>query len=346
MSERDYDMVCKRIRHGTAEPKHEKVYQNITGRSSSSIAKESSEKRDLRLEKERIRNAKRLKSETEEETSRRKEANRIRMRLCRYRRNPLSEKEWVHLTGRLKTLCKYPSIRPTGWWVCETYEQYKTRCANDILRHKKRELRKREEEDAERFFVRAVHVVNLMEGYEKKLSTLQKDDGMCDCWWSSLHIGPRRPLSVCDAPYCRHTLDCIRSTKGMLFKLDNELSTIESNLKICLRNRKRPQWIVTPPSGSNENDKIQEVKIPILCKVETKEIKRAFATQSQIDLKANCGWKFVFTPSNFEWSAERCEWLLSDILRRRIISGYVISRCDTQKICPKTQYLLDTFDLK
>ena len=110
----------KRIREGTASNRDEEIFEMCTGKSASSVKKECLDQRAVRLEKERARNAKRVRNESDEERHRRKEADRIRHQLrrsCYYPRNQtFSAHERKVLQEQLKKLCKYPKAYSSGWW--------------------------------------------------------------------------------------------------------------------------------------------------------------------------------------------------------------------------------------
>ena len=117
---RDYWASWQRIRRGRARKRDEEIFEMRTGKSASSVKKESSTQRAFRLEKERARNAKRVRNESDEERHRRKEADRIRHQLrrsCYYPRNQtFSAHERKVLQEQLKKLCKYPKAYSSGWW--------------------------------------------------------------------------------------------------------------------------------------------------------------------------------------------------------------------------------------
>jgi len=169
---KDRELAYRRIRNGTATSFEKKLYEDITGKPQTAVKRETPEQRASRLEKERIRNAKRLENETPEEQSRRKEANRIRARLRRRRRNPLPEEEFTRLKKRLVELCSYQYIVPTGWWKTETYEQYKARCSKQTVRSMKTFSKNREQANAKRMFARAIVAMEEMETIEQHQGAL------------------------------------------------------------------------------------------------------------------------------------------------------------------------------
>ena len=100
----------KRIREGTASNRDEELFEMRTGKSASSVKKESSTQRAVRLEKARVRNAKRVRNESDEERHRRKEADRIRHQLRRSCYYPRNQRVSVHdreiLQEKLRKLTK------------------------------------------------------------------------------------------------------------------------------------------------------------------------------------------------------------------------------------------------
>ena len=116
----DYHASRRRIREGTASNRDEELFEIRTGKLASSVKKESSKQRARRLEKACVRSTKRLKNESEKESRRRKEADKIRHQLrrsCYYPRNQtISADERKALKLQLQKLCKYPKAYPSGWW--------------------------------------------------------------------------------------------------------------------------------------------------------------------------------------------------------------------------------------
>ena len=117
---RDYWASRQRIRRGSARKRDEEIFEMRTGKSASSVKKESSTQRACRLEKERVRNAKRVRNESDEERHRRKEADRIRhqiRRSCYYPRNQtVSVHDREILQEKLRKLCRYPKGYSSGWY--------------------------------------------------------------------------------------------------------------------------------------------------------------------------------------------------------------------------------------
>ena len=107
---RDYWASRQRIRRGNARKRNEEIFEMRTGKSASSVKKESSTQRAFRLEKERARNAKRVRNESDEERHRRKEADRIRHQLRRSCYYPRNQRVSVHdreiLQEKLRKLTK------------------------------------------------------------------------------------------------------------------------------------------------------------------------------------------------------------------------------------------------
>ena len=116
----DYHASRRRIREGTASNRDEELFEIRTGKLASSVKKESSNQRARRLEKARVRSTKRLKNESEKESRRRKEADKIRHQLrrsCYYPRNQtVSAHDREILQEKLKKLCRYPKGYSSGWY--------------------------------------------------------------------------------------------------------------------------------------------------------------------------------------------------------------------------------------
>ena len=126
---RDYETCRKRIRRGTASKCHEQLFEMRTGKPAMSVKRESLEQRAARLKRAHDGHAKRMKNETNKESCRRREADRIRHQLRRsyyYPRNlTVSAHDREALQQQLKELCKYPKAYSSGWWSPWTKEEKK-----------------------------------------------------------------------------------------------------------------------------------------------------------------------------------------------------------------------------
>ena len=237
-SSRDHEACRKRIRHGAEKKCHQKRFEMRTGKPASSVKKESPEQRAARLEKARARQAKRMKNEAREERSRRQEADKIRHQLRRPAslHCPKGVEHSVHretLKEKLKALRKYPDGCPLGWRTLESQQKKKERLAKDSKRHNTSRLIVKGDNVSNDYFERAIRATETMERVENHLLQFPPDTS---------------------------DFEHVRSQESHLFRLDKELSAIESKLHLRARGRKRPRWMVTPPAPGtvwHSNDEVQ-----------------------------------------------------------------------------------------
>ena len=259
-----------------------------------------------------------MKNETHEERSRRQEADKIRHQLRRPAslHYPKGVEHSVHretLKEKLKALCKYPDGYPLGWWTLESQQKKKERLAKDSKRHNTSRSIVKGDNISNDYFERAIRVIETMERVENHLLQF--------------------PPDTSDFEY-------MRSQESHLFRLDKELSAIESKLHLCMRGRKRPQWMVTPPVPGtiwHSNDEVQSG---------TKDVKMQYVRLDGYRTKI---WYYHYVSLPFIWCSDASEWKPTNYLpgTEFLASGKAV--CD--KFClrsplpPRVRQCLDSLHL-
>ena len=312
----ELDRLRKRIKRSRSTPEDEERYEQLTGKSSSDLLKETLAAFERRLDYSMNYSAERLKAETKSAQEHRQQAHKIRQKLMRLDGSRHQDKV-DELNGELSQICLPKVVNSAGINVFNlpTLDYIVERRDADGERKKQERLVEKLEEDKPAFFERATTVIAEMDRLEKKLRTEAHPSGC-------IYDGIKKLRSMWE------NVD-IGELRGQLYQLDREIGNIQRKYNCQFSARVRPSWITTPPAPTTSNTDNQTITVRlqrlgchrgnshILDVTSRPDIYKYWTTRWQKPNRYDL-WNHRSSDNDkcenveFEWNKMQKEWQLSD----------------------------------